>query len=61
MKKLLHKLLCLFGRHQLRTVVLHRPDGTEFLRGSFCDYCDHYELHEVDDEQDISFKETDPN
>lgn len=59
MKKLIRKLKCYFGKHQMRTVVLLRDDGTEFLKGSFCDYCNHYELQEVDDEQDISFEETD--
>ena len=59
--KLWRKIKCYFGKHQMRTVVLRRDDGTEFLRGSFCDYCNHYELHEVEDEERISFEETDPN
>ena len=45
-----------------RTIVLHRDDGTEFLSGTFCDYCDYYHLNEVnEDEQIIPAEETYPN
>ena len=60
--KWLRKIKCWFGKHQTRTIVLHRDDGTEFLSGTFCDYCDYYHLNEVnEDEQIIPAEETDSN
>ena len=60
MKRLWHKLLCLLGKHETKTVVLNRPDGSSLLSGTFCVYCDFYKLNEVDDEQIIPAEETDP-
>lgn len=57
--KWVQKIKCFFGKHTLRTIVLQRPDGSELLSGTFCDYCNYYELNEVNDEQIIPAEETD--
>jgi len=56
MKRLVGRILCLFGKHKMRVVNVNSDRGY-ILRGTFCDYCN-YNTIEVENE-DLSVEQTD--